>query len=688
MNYLELGLNMTENQEYTFKLASERVDQWFEDHLYEPFTLDSICKDIGAATIEARRQVAKKLSYEIVTKKRVEKNEFKHPSIYRFLNKEKKIIKWDEASERDSVPFNWPKGIDGTTFPFDGHLTVRPTDIIVLAGVSNMGKALVDGTPVLTPDGWVAIESLKVGDAVYNQKGWSITVSGVYPQGVRKCYRLTFNDNTTIDCDLDHLWKVQLPYARTRKVTGHNNPNKNYQQWSVNSLRDIISICGEGVLKPHLRVTIPTTEPVCLPSQDVPLDPYILGLLIGDGCFRKIGVTYSTSDKELINIIKNNGIKTVQESKYTHRLNGINPLMRQLGINGNKSAEKHIPECYLWNDHNVRLGVLQGLMDTDGSVDNNGEYEFCTVSPQLCQDVVFLVRSLGGRVAWRKSDGGYKKNGVKIKCQDRYRLHIKMDICPFRLARKVDKCRIKTKTTHRVLYSIEPVGCHNTTCIRVDDSDGLFITKDFIVTHNSGLCKNLVVENMDDWNGRLTYMVNEYQPARFKRSMRLMDWNTPYNSDESLKFELVQRDCDWEYAIEPDNLNIIDWISMGGDFYKIGNVIKSIQERLHDGVAVIVIQKGEGNALGTGGQFSEHFASYYLSVDFGRIYFKKAKEYHGYNPNGKTYGFELTDGVHLSKISEVVKCTACDGQGVRYQKGVGKASCDDCCGVGWLPLSF
>lgn len=331
---------MTENEGHTFKIASERVDQWFEDHLYEPFTLDSICKDIGASEPEARRQVAKKLSYEILTKKRVEKNEFKHPSIYRFLNREKKVINWVDASEKDSVPFNWPKGRDGTSFPFDGQLTVRPTDIIVLAGTSNAGK--------------------------------------------------------------------------------------------------------------------------------------------------------------------------------------------------------------------------------------------------------------------------------------------------------------------------------------------------------SALCKNLVVENMDDWNGRLTYMVNEYQPARFKRSMNLMDWNTPHNSDGTLKFELIQRDCDWEYAIEPDKLNVIDWISMGGDFYKIGTVIKGIQERLHDGVAVVVIQKGEGNSLGTGGQFSEHFASYYLSVDFERITFKKAKEYHGYNPNGKSYGFKLADGVLLNELREVWKCNQCGGQGERFQKGVGKVRCIGCDGLGWM----
>lgn len=201
----------------------------------------------------------------------------------------------------------------------------------------------------------------------------------------------------------------------------------------------------------------------------------------------------------------------------------------------------------------------------------------------------------------------------------------------------------------------------------------------------SAFCKNIVWENMDDWNGRLTYMVNEYQPARFKKSANLMVWNTPFNSDGTLKFVMVMRDSDWQYAIQPDHLNVIDWISMDSDFFKIGTIIKAIQTKLRDGIAVIVIQKGEGRDLGTGGQFSEHFASYYLAVDQGRVLFKKAKEYNGVNPNGKMYGFDLAEGVYFNNLRQVQKCGQCAGTGEKYDRNAGgKIICISCDGKGYF----
>ena len=120
----------------------------------------------------------------------------------------------------------------------------------------------------------------------------------------------------------------------------------------------------------------------------------------------------------------------------------------------------------------------------------------------------------------------------------------------------------------------------------------------------SCLCKNLVWENMDNWNGRLSYFVNEFQPARFAKGADLMGWKTPFNSDGTRKFELIRQEADWQYAIEPDHLNIIDWIEMEDEFYKIATILKAIQQRLRKGMAVVVLQKGEGNTLAIGGQFS------------------------------------------------------------------------------------
>ena len=201
----------------------------------------------------------------------------------------------------------------------------------------------------------------------------------------------------------------------------------------------------------------------------------------------------------------------------------------------------------------------------------------------------------------------------------------------------------------------------------------------------STIAKNILWENMDEWNGRITLFVNEYQPARFARNADMMCWNTPFNLDGKPKFELLRLEGDWQYAIEPDHLNIIDWIELADDFFRIGEILKAIQQKLRKGMAVVIIQKGEGRELGTGGQFGEHRASYYWAVDEGRFLFKKAKEYNDYNPNGKTYGFTTAEGCFMNNLRELKKCCQCAGTGERYSREAGgKISCLGCEGKGWL----
>ena len=201
----------------------------------------------------------------------------------------------------------------------------------------------------------------------------------------------------------------------------------------------------------------------------------------------------------------------------------------------------------------------------------------------------------------------------------------------------------------------------------------------------STLAKNILWENMDAWNGKIDYFVNEYQPARFARNADLMCWNSPFNLDSTPKFQLIRQEEDWQYAIEPDHFNLIDWIEMSDDFYKIGGILKAIQKKLRNGLAVVILQKGEGASLGTGGQFSEHRASYYWAMDEGRFTFKKAKEYNGgYNPNGRTYGFDMAEGCFMNNLREVKQCGQCAGKGKRWEKSLGEVTCIGCSGKGWL----
>lgn len=194
----------------------------------------------------------------------------------------------------------------------------------------------------------------------------------------------------------------------------------------------------------------------------------------------------------------------------------------------------------------------------------------------------------------------------------------------------------------------------------------------------SAFCLNLLWENFDLFP--CTLMGNEYTPVRFKRRAERMNWRNPLKENGEPKFELIERHERWKDIIRPDNINIIDWINLGDNFYQIGSIIEGIQQKLKGGIAVISIQKSEGKALGLGGGFSEHLASLYLTVDFGRITVRKCKEWFDHDPNREMYGFDIVrGGSRFQNIRPVKICFRCNGQGRTF-----KGKCEACLGLGHL----
>jgi len=200
-------------------------------------------------------------------------------------------------------------------------------------------------------------------------------------------------------------------------------------------------------------------------------------------------------------------------------------------------------------------------------------------------------------------------------------------------------------------------------------------------TSNMGktaFCLNFLWENMDTYP--CTLMGNEYTGGKFKRRVGRMTWKTPVDDAGKSKFELIERREGWKDIIRKDNINIIDWINLSDKFYEIGKIIEDIQARLHNGIVLISLQKDEHKTRGLGGGFSEHLSSLYLSVDYERLTIIKAKEWVEWNPNGKTYGFQIVDGgTKFHNIRQIRKCRACWGSG--RSKG---GQCEPCGGVGYV----
>jgi len=194
----------------------------------------------------------------------------------------------------------------------------------------------------------------------------------------------------------------------------------------------------------------------------------------------------------------------------------------------------------------------------------------------------------------------------------------------------------------------------------------------------SVFCRNFLAENLGIWSGQIQMMVSEYSPGRFKSTVKRMSWvDFCYDNGEP-RFELIERHANWKHAIEPNWINIIDWIGLDDAFYKIGSIMEDIQSELRDGIALVVLQKNENKTLGMGGAFSEHRASVYFNIDKDLLTVRKVKEYkNGVNPNGAMYGYSIINGgAEYANIRPVKKCVKC-GFSI-------KQDCTLCGGLGYV----
>jgi phosphate starvation-inducible PhoH-like protein len=368
-------------------------------------------------------------------------------------------------------------------------------DIIEIAPLAFMrGRAQPLTSQVLTPTGFRSLGMLRAGNLVIGSDGQPTLVLGTFPQGRKEIFRVTMSDGSSTRCCAEHLWAVRdLNRGHGRQVV----PTQ--------------EMAGRLWCAHQHRFELPLlTNPVEFPTQDVPIDPYTLGLLLGDGCLTgKTTPTFATADRELVKALAGSLASVAVQAKggCDHVLarpggpgGGINPLsqaLRDLKLWGTRSSTKFVPPVYLLNSVDVRLAVLQGLLDTDGGpVTQQGRtcrIQFTTCSPLLREDVHFLVRSLGGVATSRCRPATDRKpgfaNGRPVTSRhDAFILDIRLpaSVSPFRLSRKRERYReAGIGRPMRFLHAIEPDGVEETVCIQVAAADSLYVTDDFILTHNT-----------------------------------------------------------------------------------------------------------------------------------------------------------------------------------------------------------
>lgn len=356
------------------------------------------------------------------------------------------------------------------------------SDMMKINAISGSGKEQPITSLVQTPEGERMIGDLTVGDYVIGQDGKPTKVLGVYPQGVKDVYEVTFRDHTKVRCGIDHLWSVKKIGWRTG--------------YKTLSLQDIIQ---DGVISKFgaMNFQVPLCAPVTYSYRKHILSPYLIGILLGDGylCGTVMALSYHEDDVFIIDKVKYSlpggcgwatrrhtspkGIQcNIIKTDKTYLHNPVKMEIINLGLNV-KGNDKFIPEEYLYDSIENRVELLRGLMDTDGSCTKN-RTSFSSCSLGLVKGITKLVQSLGGITVINE----YKREGKNKE----YHVNVKINtFCPFSLPRKAANWRPSLKNPpSKYISDISKLEVkEDQVCIKVEAEDSLYLTDNYTVTHNT-----------------------------------------------------------------------------------------------------------------------------------------------------------------------------------------------------------
>lgn len=390
----------------------------------------------------------------------------------------------------------------------------KNTKVVFINAPAGTGKAQPLDSKILTPNGWVFMKDIKIGDKIFAANGDICNVTGVFPQGEKEIYEVIFSDGAKTRCCDEHLWQTQN-YDERNHTKKKELPKVDGKRKRINfsdplppkirtlkEIRDNLTVSGKHGTKANHSIDL--VSPLNFPEVKHYIHPYALGVLLGDGCFRN-SISFTSADLEIVQKMERlcpESLKLVPGSNnisyfFRKKINSCKPPenknqyieeIKKLGLFGLFSNDKFIPDEYLFDSLSNRIELLRGLMDTDGST--NGHYHYyCTTSKLLAEGITSLVRSLGGTamISEPKQTSFVYKNEKK-RGLDAYHISIKLpnEINPFFLSRKANKVIPYTKYhPTRYFKQVNYLGKELAQCISIDHSSRLYVTDDFIVTHNT-----------------------------------------------------------------------------------------------------------------------------------------------------------------------------------------------------------
>jgi deoxycytidine triphosphate deaminase len=360
------------------------------------------------------------------------------------------------------------------------------------------GKALALETSVPTPSGWTTMGALRVGDLVFDERGAPCRVVAATEELLgRPCREVELSDGSLFIADASHQW---VTTSKQERRPGRPR---------TASIRTTEEIARSLMYGEEFSHQLPLAGPAQYPTAELPIDPYVLGYWLGDGTSATGEITVGAGDEEVLASFEAAGYTVWQATApYAYRLGGsahhpdhehrrgadgrfggngsLSSHLRSLGLLG----DKRVPSGYLTADQAQRLALLQGLMDSDGYVDDQGRCEFSNTREALAWAVHELAASLGLRPTRRKKRA--LLNGVD--CGPAFQVKFTPRLPVFRLARKA--ARVKTDDPRqrfpghlfRSVRAVRPVPTVPVRCIQVSAPSGMFLIGDsYVPTHNSSL---------------------------------------------------------------------------------------------------------------------------------------------------------------------------------------------------------
>lgn len=391
----------------------------------------------------------------------------------------------------------------------------RPKFSFLSTGTTGTGKSIPDtwDIPAPVPGGYVKNGDLKPGDFVYNRVGKPVRVDSIHPQGLRTVYRMTLADGRQIDCARDHLWTYKNRVG---------NGSKTWKTATTEELmkKQLARPCAGG--RVAYGYVIPQNEAVERDTINYKLDPYAMGAAIGNGILGTYGFEFSSDDRETVAQLetifglpakkKKTGYTwyfVVSENEKNDKLLQTRDILQEVPeLIGKKSGEKFIPDIYKFGSIEQRWALIQGLFDTDGTIQGNSRFNvsYSTTSERLAHDVQEVLWSLGimssikphsNKRDWNESETFDYHVHVKVQNKDKakfFRLPRKLEramkACEVVKAREKKFDTVAIKSIEKLDYK-EPM-----TCIMVDDPEHLYLAgREHIVTHNTELAK-IISETM------------------------------------------------------------------------------------------------------------------------------------------------------------------------------------------------